>query len=132
MVERLMSRDERALKLSTYNLQRLIRESQFRNEFLRRGGLDELVDITLTLNGGNTLAYALTSTQNLMESTADGWDGIKDGFVGKVSHSVRCCRSVSCSHAALAGRQHLGDAGAHQCVPPSHGYSEEARPLRPC
>ncbi|PWN49241.1 hypothetical protein IE53DRAFT_155849 [Violaceomyces palustris] len=84
MVDKLSSRDDRVLKMATYTLQRLIREKPFSDEFIRRGGLKELVSIILSLNSGNTLAYALTSCQNLMESTEQGWEILDGSFIAKV------------------------------------------------
>lgn len=84
MVDKLSSRDERILKMATYTLQRLIREKPFNDEFLRRGGMNELINIIKTHGVGNTLAYALTSCQNLMESSDEGWDLIDSAFISKV------------------------------------------------
>ena len=67
MVDKLSSRDDKTLKMATYTLQRLIRDKPFYDEFLKRGGLEELVSIVMLLEGGNTLAYALTCVQNLIE-----------------------------------------------------------------
>lgn len=84
MVDKLGSRDERVLKMATYTLQRLIREKPFSVEFLKRGGLVELVGIIRTFNSGNTLAYALTSCQNLMEGSDSGWEDLDGPFIAKV------------------------------------------------
>lgn len=88
MVDKLSSRDDRVLKMATYTLQRLIRERAFSAEFLRRGGLDELMEITKTFSGGNTLAYTLTSIQNLMESSDEGWEGLDGAFIKKVVNTL--------------------------------------------
>ncbi|CEH11865.1 Regulator of Rac1, required for phagocytosis and cell migration [Ceraceosorus bombacis] len=86
MVDKLSTREERTLKMATYTLQRLIREPPFLEEFLRRGGADELIGITMSLDSGNTLAYALACMQNLMESSDDGWDDLEGSFIAKVVH----------------------------------------------
>ncbi|KAN0062511.1 hypothetical protein ACQY0O_005042 [Thecaphora frezii] len=86
MVDKLSSRDEKVLKMATYTLQRLIREPPFYLEFLARGGLIELLRIIKTHGIGNTLAYAMTSCQNLMESTDEGWDVIDGEFIAMVVH----------------------------------------------
>lgn len=84
MVEKLSSNDERQLKMATYTLQRLIREPAFTAEFLRRGGLQELVNIVHALSSGNTLAYALTCCQNLVETNETGCEGLDGDFIAKV------------------------------------------------
>jgi len=84
MVDKLSSRDEKILKMATYTLQRLIRDKPFYDEFLRRGGFEELVSITLILDGGNTLAYTLTCIQNLIETCDERWDILDAKFIRKV------------------------------------------------
>lgn len=84
MVDKLSSREERTLKMATYTLQRLIREPPFTAEFIRRGGVAELVSLVQTASTGNTLAYALTSCQNLLESSDQGWESLDCHFVAKV------------------------------------------------
>ncbi|UZJ55154.1 hypothetical protein CBS101457_004474 [Exobasidium rhododendri] len=84
MVDKLASRDDKTLKMATYTLQRLVREKPFYDEFLHRGGLEELVSITLHLMGGNTLAYTLTCIQNLIESSEEKWEVMDDKFIRKV------------------------------------------------
>ncbi|PWY97012.1 hypothetical protein BCV70DRAFT_203236 [Testicularia cyperi] len=84
MVDKLSSGDERVLKMATYTLQRLIREKPFADEFIARSGLRELLSIIRTHGVGNTLAYALASCQNLMESFDHGWDIIDGNFIAKV------------------------------------------------
>ncbi|KAK0555177.1 hypothetical protein OC846_001057 [Tilletia horrida] len=84
MVDKLSSRDERTLKMATYTLQRLIRERAFTLEFLRRGGLVELINIIRTSTSGNTLAYALASCQNLLETMDEGWEYLPEEFIAKI------------------------------------------------
>jgi hypothetical protein len=84
IVDKLSSTDERSLKLATYSLQRFIREKPFADEFLSRGGLEELVKLINSLESGNTLAYALTSVQNLIESREHGWETFDSTFIRKV------------------------------------------------
>ncbi|CBQ68916.1 related to engulfment and cell motility gene 1 protein [Sporisorium reilianum SRZ2] len=84
MVDKLSSRDDRTLKMATYTLQRLIRESAFTDEFVARGGVAELLNVIRNHSSGNTLAYALTSCQNLMEGFEYGWEIIDAAFVAKV------------------------------------------------
>ncbi len=84
MVDKLSSRDDRTLKMATYTLQRLIREPPFTEEFIARGGVKELLNVIRNHSSGNTLAYALTSCQNLMEGFEYGWDIIDASLVAKV------------------------------------------------
>lgn len=84
MVDKLTSRDEKTLKMATYTLQRLIRDKPFYDEFIQRGGVEELVAIILLLNSSNTLAYALTSIQNLIESCNEEWQVFDAKFIKKV------------------------------------------------
>ncbi|PWN21975.1 hypothetical protein BCV69DRAFT_298172 [Microstroma glucosiphilum] len=84
MVDKLCSREDRALKMATYTLQKLIREPVFTAEFLKRGGLNELLLIVHTFGGGNTLAYALTSCQNLLEGSNEGMEGLDGAFIARV------------------------------------------------
>ncbi len=84
MVDKLSSRDDRVLKMATYTLQRLIRETPFTDEFVARGGVKELLNVIRNHSSGNTLAYALTSCQNLMEGYEYGWEIIDNTFVAKV------------------------------------------------
>ncbi|KAI6164641.1 ELMO/CED-12 family-domain-containing protein [Pisolithus thermaeus] len=66
IIEKLGRRDEKSLRMSLFFLQKFIKEEKFAQEFLDRDGLRELVDVIETAHG-NTLAYALTAMQNLMD-----------------------------------------------------------------
>lgn len=87
MVDKLSSRDEKALKIATYTLQRLIRDKPFYEEFIQRGGMEELVAVTMHLDGSNTLAYALTCIQNLIECCNEKWEVFDALFIQKVSEN---------------------------------------------
>jgi engulfment/cell motility protein 1 len=63
-----------------------LQEVEFFDEFLRRDGLRSLIEIINTASG-NTLAYALTSMQNLMEHD-HGWDKFDSFFMNKVGFKV--------------------------------------------
>lgn len=102
MVDKLSTRDERVLKMATYTLQRLIREAPFSSEFIRRGGLEELMGIVLALDSGNTLAYALTCVQNLMESTEEGWETLQGNFIAKVVHILATQERINVCRPATA------------------------------
>ncbi|EPQ28461.1 uncharacterized protein PFL1_03764 [Pseudozyma flocculosa PF-1] len=107
MVDKLSSQDERVLKMATYTLQRLIREKPFIAEFLARGGLNELLHIIKTHGVGNTLAYALTSCQNLMESSDQGWDVIDGNFIAKVVYILASQERINVCRPATAILQKL-------------------------
>ncbi|RGB42768.1 ELMO/CED-12 family-domain-containing protein [Rhizophagus diaphanus] len=80
--EKLGSNDDKVLKLATFSLQKYIKEVEFADEFLKRSGLKSLIDI-INNSSGNTLAYALTSMQNLMEHD-HGWEDLSFDFINKV------------------------------------------------
>ncbi|KAH9940806.1 ELMO/CED-12 family-domain-containing protein [Epithele typhae] len=85
IVEKLSSRDQTKdakVGLALMSLRKLIREEPFANEFLQRDGLHELIDVINT-SYGNTLAYALTAMQNLMELDY-GWANLDNNFILKV------------------------------------------------
>ncbi|CAG8778959.1 10297_t:CDS:2, partial [Acaulospora morrowiae] len=79
--EKLCYTDDKSLKLATFSLQKYIKEVEFADEFLKREGLKSLVGI-INNSTGNTLAYALTSMQNLMEHD-HGWDDLETDFINK-------------------------------------------------
>ncbi|KAG6821202.1 hypothetical protein H0H93_004023 [Arthromyces matolae] len=79
---KLSQRNERNLKITLFALQKFIREEQFAQEFINHDGLQELVSVIYDSNG-NTLAYALTAMQNLMELDY-GWTTLDNEFVFKV------------------------------------------------
>ncbi|KAF8159524.1 ELMO/CED-12 family-domain-containing protein [Crassisporium funariophilum] len=80
--EKLRNRNDKNVKLTLFSLQKFIREEQFARVFLTHDGLSELVDVIFK-STGNTLAYALTANQNLMELEY-GWDGLTDAFILRV------------------------------------------------
>ena len=60
-----------------------LQEEDFAEEFVAKGGLSILQDVIIT-GMGNTLAYALTSLQALMEHDT-GWDAFGPQFISTVS-----------------------------------------------
>ncbi|CAG8487653.1 7139_t:CDS:10 [Funneliformis mosseae] len=80
--EKLGSNDDKTLKLATFSLQKYVKEVEFAVEFLKRSGLCSLIEI-INNSSGNTLAYALTSMQNLMEHD-HGWEDLGSDFINKV------------------------------------------------
>ncbi|KAF8347827.1 ELMO/CED-12 family-domain-containing protein [Amanita rubescens] len=77
--ERLRNITDKNLRKTLFSLQRHIREEQFAKEFLSNGGLASLVDV-IHASTGNTLAYALTSMQNLMDLDY-GWSDLDEAFI---------------------------------------------------
>lgn len=102
IVDKLSSRDDRVLKMATYSLQRLIREKPFSDEFIKRGGFEELMNITMALDGGNTLAYTLTSVQNLIETCREGWETLDAGFIRKVVNILTTQERINVCRPATA------------------------------
>jgi len=91
IVERLAAKDSR-LGFTLTSLRKFIREEQFAKEFLNRDGLKELIYV---VNGthGNTLAYALTAMQNLMELD-HGWANLDDSFIFRVVQIISSEQSL--------------------------------------
>ncbi|KAG2011760.1 hypothetical protein CC2G_011842 [Coprinopsis cinerea AmutBmut pab1-1] len=85
--------DSTDLRLTVFSLQKYMKEEQFANEFLNNNGLSYLVRVIETASG-NTLAYALTSLQNLMEFEY-GWSTLDDEFI------LRVVRILSSSQSPL-------------------------------
>ena len=84
ILEDLSSNDILILKKATFLLQKYIKEVEFADQFLFLGGLRKLEDV-IEKSEGNTLAYALTSLQNLMEHD-HGWDDFDSAFISTVSY----------------------------------------------
>ncbi|KAH9479433.1 Engulfment and cell motility protein 1 [Psilocybe cubensis] len=80
--EKLSNKNDKTLRLTLFSLQKFIREEAFAREFLDHNGLRELVDVIFTTTG-NTLAYALTAMQNLMDLEY-GWANLSDKFILRV------------------------------------------------
>ncbi|KAF8623031.1 hypothetical protein AX15_006543 [Amanita polypyramis BW_CC] len=81
-IEKLQNVNDKSLRKTLFSLQRYIREEQFSQEFLSRAGLSSLVGVIYE-NTGNTLAYALTVMQNLMDLDY-GWSELDDAFISTV------------------------------------------------
>ncbi|KAL1733972.1 ELMO/CED-12 family-domain-containing protein [Schizophyllum commune] len=82
IAHKLSERDDKNLKFSLFSLQKHIKEEDFAHEFINSGGVMYLVE-TIYATHGNTLAYALTAMQNLMELDY-GWDTLDEHFIYKV------------------------------------------------
>lgn len=134
MVDKLGSHDDRTLKMATYTLQRLIRETPFTDEFITRGGVKELLNVIRRHSSGNTLAYALTSCQNLMEGFEYGWEIIDAAFVAKVvsllvsQERINVCRPATAilKKLAVSGPQDSPKTG--RVVTDGHGAATTSAP----
>ncbi|KIY71885.1 hypothetical protein CYLTODRAFT_389592 [Cylindrobasidium torrendii FP15055 ss-10] len=82
IIEALITRDDKTLRLTLFSLQKYIREPEFARHFVERGGLDDLVEVIHAAHG-NTLAYALIAMQNLMDLDY-GWSNLDSSFTLKV------------------------------------------------
>ncbi|KAF8916264.1 ELMO/CED-12 family-domain-containing protein [Mucidula mucida] len=82
ITDKLSMRDDKTLRLTLFSLQKFIREDDFSQHFINNHGLAELVDVIYDSHG-NTLAYALTAMQNLMELEY-GWANLDDTFIFKI------------------------------------------------
>ncbi|KZV74521.1 hypothetical protein PENSPDRAFT_674197 [Peniophora sp. CONT] len=98
-VEKLQNTGENA-RLVLFNLQRLIKEDAFCESFLSRGGLHLLVE-HIHISHGNTLAYALSALQNLIQRD-DGWALLDGALIARVvdvlqqpSSLVNVCRPAT-------------------------------------
>ncbi|KAF9482537.1 hypothetical protein BDN70DRAFT_874883 [Pholiota conissans] len=129
--QKLNTRTDRNIKLTLFSLQKFIREEAFAREFLDHDGLHELVDVIST-SSGNTLAYALTAMQNLMELDY-GWASLTDEFILTVVHIlaspqslINVCRPatailkklVEADPSSLPGPQAASSSRAISNVPP--------------
>ncbi|PPQ63811.1 hypothetical protein CVT24_009806 [Panaeolus cyanescens] len=82
LTEKLSNSNDKNMKLTLFSLQKFIREEQFAQEFVKLDGLSDLVEAIYKTNG-NTLAYALTAMQNLMELDY-GWANLDNNFILRV------------------------------------------------
>lgn len=76
------------LKLATFSLRTLIKEPEFLQEFVARGGWESLKRVVETTSG-NTLAYGLKSLQTMLELDRDkGWERLEFEFVDRLVEIV--------------------------------------------
>ncbi|KAI0032657.1 ELMO/CED-12 family-domain-containing protein [Vararia minispora EC-137] len=129
-VERIAQREDPALRLTLYNLQRYIREPAFSAEFLRLGGLARLVDVIYAAHG-NTLAYALAAMQNLM-ILDHGWAALDTAFVAHIVHILASPSSlINVCRPATAILKRLVEAGPANAPGPLVASSSRGPPPAP-
>lgn len=117
VIMKLQAKDNR-LGITLTSLRKLIREEQFAKEFLDRDGLNELIAVINTTHG-NTLAYALTAMQNLMELDY-GWSTLSSDFIHRVaqilsseSSRINVCRPATAILKKLVEADPLNAPGSH-------------------
>ncbi|KAJ3052420.1 hypothetical protein HK097_006293 [Rhizophlyctis rosea] len=99
MLRNLPSEDDLIVKRTIFMLQKYLKEEDFAEEFIAKGGLSILQDIII-MGMGNTLAYALTSLQALMEHDT-GWDSFGPQFISTLvsiivkQNLVNICRPAT-------------------------------------
>lgn len=130
IVQKLSLRDEKTLRLSLFSLQKFIREEKFAQEFLNRDGLRELVDVINTAHG-NTLAYALTAMQNLMDLDY-GWSTLDDTFIFKIVQILSSPQSlINVCRPATAILKKLVEADPMNAPGPLIASSSRGSPMAP-
>ncbi|KAF9240704.1 ELMO/CED-12 family-domain-containing protein [Melanogaster broomeanus] len=130
IVQKLSQRDEKTLRMSLFSLQKFIKEEKFAQEFLNRDGLQELVDIIYTEHG-NTLAYALTAMQNLMDLEY-GWSTLDDNFIFKVVQIFSSSQSlINVCRPATAILKKLVEADPTNVPGPVMASSSRSPPVVP-
>ncbi|KAG5647473.1 hypothetical protein DXG03_009408 [Asterophora parasitica] len=117
-------------KLTLFSLQKYIREEQFAQEFINHNGLQELVAVIYDSNG-NTLAYALTVMQNLMELDY-GWSSLDDNFILKVVQILSSPTSlINVCRPATAILKKLVEADPMSAPGPQLASSSRSPPTAP-
>lgn len=129
IIEKLSIREEKALKLALFSLQKFIKEESFGHEFLKRGGLALLIDVIHTSHG-NTLAYALVAMQNLMDLQY-GWSDLDEMFIFKVVQILSSPQSlINVCRPATAILKKLVEADPH-AIPGSVAACSSKNPPSP-
>ncbi|KAF8966320.1 ELMO/CED-12 family-domain-containing protein [Flammula alnicola] len=128
--EKLNNRSDKNLKLILFSLQKYIREEAFAHEFLDHNGLNELVQVIFTATG-NTLAYALTAMQNLMELDY-GWSNLSEDFILIVVQILASPQSlINVCRPATAILKKLVEADPSSVPGPQAASSSRSQPSAP-
>ena len=129
---KIQARDNR-LGMALTSLRKLIREDEFAREFFDRDGLNELIAI-INSTHGNTLAYALTAMQNLMELD-HGWATLSPQFILRVvqiiaseSSLINVCRPATAILKKLVEADPLSAPGSHLASSSSSRYPPTIAP----
>ncbi|ORY93812.1 ELMO/CED-12 family-domain-containing protein [Syncephalastrum racemosum] len=116
----IVSKDDKALKIATFSLQKYLQAPEFASEFLERGGLESLCEI-IRKASGNTLAYALNSFLSLMAHAAS-WEALTTDFVSEVAHItatqtlVTICRPGTAILNQIVSNEAFGYATLHDVL----------------
>ncbi|KAJ3887392.1 ELMO/CED-12 family-domain-containing protein [Lentinula edodes] len=130
IAEKLQVRDQKSMRLTLYTLQRYIRENEFASEFINYDGVTQLVDIIFT-SQGNTLAYALTAMQNLMELD-HGWASLDEAFIFRVVQVLSSPHSlINVCRPATAILKKLVEADPSNTPGPQAGSSKNGPVIVP-
>ncbi|KAF8311367.1 hypothetical protein DL93DRAFT_2149672 [Clavulina sp. PMI_390] len=122
-----LTRSDSSLKMSLFNLQKLIREPQFAKEFVQRDGLAQLMNI-ITINHGNTLAYALTAMRNLMDYDY-GWATIEPAFIAQLCRILsNAATPINVCRPATSILKKLVEADPRSAPGPTAASSSRAQP----
>lgn len=128
--EKISNPNEKNIKLTLFSLQKYIREEQFAHEFLNHQGLADLVDI-INSTTGNTLAYALTAMQNLMELDY-GWANLDNNFILRVVQILSSSQSlINVCRPATAILKKLVEADPMSAPGPVTASSSRSPPTAP-
>ncbi|KAI0272362.1 hypothetical protein BC834DRAFT_966403 [Gloeopeniophorella convolvens] len=128
--EKLLLREEKSFRMALFSLQRLLREEEFANEFLKRDGVRVLADVIATSHG-NALAYALTAMKNLMDLEY-GWAMLDNAFIFKVVQILSSPQSlINVCRPATAILKRLVEADPASAPGPLMASSSRAPPSAP-
>ncbi|OAX43979.1 hypothetical protein K503DRAFT_679972 [Rhizopogon vinicolor AM-OR11-026] len=130
IVQKLIVRDEKTLKMALWSLKKFIREEKFAQEFLTRGGLSELAEVICTEHG-NTLAYALEAMHNLMDLEY-GWSTFDNTFIFSVVQILSSPTSlINVCRPATAILKKLVEADPMNAPGPLIASSSRSPPIAP-
>ncbi|KAH9013264.1 ELMO/CED-12 family-domain-containing protein [Lactarius pseudohatsudake] len=128
--DKLLRREETSFRLALFSLQRYLREEDFANEFLKRDGVNTLVNV-ITSSHGNTLAYALTAMKNLMDLEY-GWAALDSSFIFKVVQIIASPQSlINVCRPATAILKRLVEADPASAPGPIVASSSRSPPIAP-
>ena len=87
-------RDDANRKKAAFMLSASLKDEQYRQEFIRLGGVATLRDVIMKGSGTNEQAYALVAFEEIV-GQKDGWDDLSIDFLTALSASSRAPTSPS-------------------------------------
>ncbi|KDE05624.1 hypothetical protein MVLG_03996 [Microbotryum lychnidis-dioicae p1A1 Lamole] len=117
VVDKLRSSDTAAVKLATFSLRTLIKEPAFLTAFINRGGMGAIQDV-IKGSTGNTLAYALLSSQQLLELDARGSHSLGKDFIAKLVQIIATEPLINILRPATQLLRLLSDQGRPSAATP--------------